>query len=95
MNIIVAIHVLDQAGYQTYREKMTPILQRFGGFFAFDFAVDHTFKAPVEHAVNRLFSIQFPDRTTMDKFFSDSNYLDVRKAHFESSVGGVTILRTS
>ena len=41
---LVGLTVADSAGYQAYRDAMTPILARCGGRFRYDFIVSKTLK---------------------------------------------------
>jgi uncharacterized protein (DUF1330 family) len=86
---VVGLNVIDEAGYARYREGMMPILARYGGGFRFDLDVARVRK-PSGVVINRLFLIYFPDQKAKDAFFSDPEYLAIRKKHFEPSVAGVT-----
>lgn len=86
---LVGIHVTDETLYARYREGMLPILKRMGGYFRYDAQIQSELKSPVKHSINRLFIIGFPDQATRDEFFSDTEYLAVRKEFFESSVDSV------
>ena len=90
--LIVAMHVKDAAGYQRYREAMRPILERYGGGFRHDFVVSETLLTEAAHPVTRVFAIYFHDRAAKEAFFADAEYLRVKAAHFEGSVGGSTIV---
>ena len=89
---IVGLHVVDETGYQTYRDEMIPILKTFGGYFRYDFAVSGVLKGEAQHPINRVFIIVFPDRQAQKLFFADAAYLRVRETHFVPSVAGVTRL---
>jgi uncharacterized protein (DUF1330 family) len=45
-----------------------------------------------EAAINRVFTIQFPDETAAETFFADESYLAVKRLHFAHSVAAVTIM---
>lgn len=89
---VVALNVTDEAGYQQYRDEMTPLLHAYGGGFRHDFRVAEVLRSDVTHPVNRLFVIHFPSTEEEARFFADERYLAVRKAHFERSVEGATVL---
>ena len=89
--ILVGLHVTDEAAYARYREGMTPLLTACGGFFRYDFAVSRVLKGDNER-INRVFVISFADEGTKDAFFSDAEYLRVREAHFEGAVELTEIL---
>ncbi len=90
--LIVAMHVKDAAGYQRYRDAMRPILERYGGGFRHDFVVSEALRTDAAHPVTRIFAIYFRDRAAKDAFFADPEYLQVKAAHLEESVGGSTIV---
>ncbi len=83
------IHVTDQAEYARYREAMTPILERFGGSFGYDFVVGEVKKTEAPHPINRVFTMRFPDEASSTAFFADIRYREVRARHFEHAVEGV------
>ena len=89
---IVGLHVTDPAGYQRYRDGMTPILTRMGGGFRYDFVVEKALKSEATHPINRVFAIYFPDRATMKAFFADPEYKKIRANHFEPAVAGTTVI---
>ena len=78
--------------YGEYRKGMSPILQRYGGGFRYDFVIGETLKSEASHPVTRLFAIFFPDRQTKEKFFADPEYKQVRERFFEKSVAGRTVI---
>lgn len=89
---LVGLHVENDNEYQQYRDRMTPILKEYGGYFSLDLTVDQLLKAPTDIQINRLFILTFPDSEASKSFFQDPAYLEVRKAHFEPSVRGVARL---
>ncbi len=86
---LVALEITDEAGYQRYRDGMTPILESYGGRFRWDFRVAEVLKHDGEKRVNRVFILSFPDASTKEAFFADPAYLAVRGEHFDQSVGAV------
>ena len=86
---LVALEVTDDAGYQAYRDGMTPILEGYGGRFRWDFRVSEVLHHDGEERVNRVFILSFPDAATKEAFFSDPDYLAVRAEHFDRSVTAV------
>ncbi len=89
---IMGIHVTDDDGYQNYREGMLPILHSYGGSFGFDFKVSEVLKSKASDTINRVFTLEFPDRKAMDDFFSNRNYLKVKEQYFQNSVQSVTTI---
>ena len=92
VEILVALDVTDHDGYQSYRDAISPLLEQMGGGFRYDFTIDKTLKNWSGHAINRVFTIFFPDEEARDQFFSDEVYLEIKKRLFESSVNGMTII---
>ena len=90
---LVGLKVTDQAGYQRYRDGMTPILAEYGGSFAYDFHIAETLQAENDADINRVFLIRFPDKQKLDAFFADDRYKAVRAEHFDSAVAQVTRMR--
>ncbi|MBM3759399.1 MAG: DUF1330 domain-containing protein [Acidobacteria bacterium] len=88
----VGLHVIDEAAYAEYRAGMTPLLQREGGGFRYDFQVAQTLKNEEGREINRVFVLMFPNRRAKERFFADTEYLAVREKWFEPSVAAVTIL---
>ena len=73
-------------------EGMVPILISFGGAFGFDFKVDEVLITKTDDEINRVFTIEFPSKEVMENFFSDPDYLAVKKRHFTNSVSSVTTI---
>ena len=87
---LIALEVKDAALYSRYREGMTPILHAHGGAFGYDFIVSQVLKAEVPAAVNRVFTLLFPDAATAERFFANAEYRAVRAQYFEPAVGQIT-----
>ena len=92
--LLLGLEVSDDAQYAEYRAGMTPILERYGGKFGYDFVVSRVLKSETPEPINRVFTLLFPDAATADRFFSDTTYLAVRERFFEPSVSSVTSLAT-
>jgi len=91
---LVGLNVVDDEAYQSYREEMTPILKTYGGGFAYDFKVAEVLKSETEAPINRVFTIYFSSEDSMNLFFSNDEYLKIRKRHFEKSVTDTTVIAT-
>lgn len=89
---IMGIQVNDDGEYQKYREGMTPILHSFGGSFGYDFKIQEVLISKTDEEINRVFTIEFPNKEVMDSFFSDAEYLAVQKKHLINSVSSKTII---
>ncbi|MDH5429401.1 MAG: DUF1330 domain-containing protein [Nitrospirota bacterium] len=89
---LVGLQVVDDKGYQSYRDEMTPILERYGGGFGYDFKIAEVLKSQTTAPINRVFTISFPNQDARDAFFSNEDYLHIRKRHFESAVTHTTIM---
>ena len=89
---IMGLEVINEEMYQKYRENMIPILHSFGGSFGFDFKVNEVLKSKTNDLINRVFTLDFPSKKTMDEFFTNSDYLAVKEKNFLNSVKSVTII---
>ena len=89
---IMGLEVINAEEYQKYRENMIPILHSFGGSFGFDFTVSEVLKSKTDGVINRVFTIDFPSKKSMDDFFSDPDYLAVKNKYFQHSVKSVTTI---
>lgn len=89
---LVGLRVVDPEGYRRYREAMTPILERFGGRFGYDFVVSEVLRSEVEAPIDRVFTIVFPDRAACEAFFADPEYQQARATHFAPAVSHTTIM---
>ncbi len=90
--ILVGLNVLNDQMYQRYRDAMKPILTAYGGGFGYDFRVSEVLLSEVSSKINRVFTINFPDSEKMENFFSNPEYIKVKKTYFEGSVGSTTII---
>lgn len=89
---IMGLHVTDDKLYSKYRNAMSPILEQFGGSFGYDFKISAVLKSKTEDPINRVFSIEFTDKETMDSFFRHAPYQEVRKRYLTRSVSGITTI---
>jgi uncharacterized protein (DUF1330 family) len=90
--MVMGLLVLDHAKYTQYRAEIAPLLEAAGARFRYDFEVAGILRSEAEHEINRVFVLQFPDRTRKEQFFSSAQYLEIRARLFEPAVGGVTTL---
>lgn len=84
--ILIGMHVGNEELYGKYRAAMLPILKQHGGDFGYDFRVSDALINPSGHAINRVFTIQFPDQDTADKVFADSEYVVAKAKFFDRAV---------
>lgn len=91
---LMGLNVVDEEAYQAYRDGMTPILRSYGGGFGYDFKVSEVLKSEVEAPINRVFTIYFPNKQSRNSFFSNDEYLEIKKRHFERSVANITTIAT-
>jgi uncharacterized protein (DUF1330 family) len=87
---IYGLNVIDDEQYARYRAAMAPMLREHGGSFGYDFVVSKVLKSESDAAINRVFSIAFPDQASATRFFADPAYLQVRARLFSGSVAAVT-----
>lgn len=91
---LVALWVEDPDLYATYRRRMTPLLEHYGGDFGVDVEVERVLRPTGADPFNRIFTISFPSREAHDAFFGDPSYQEIRQACFEPAVRHTTILAT-
>ena len=90
--ILVGLNVLNAQMYQGYRDAMKPILSSYGGKFCYDFNVSEVLQSETSSEINRVFTINFPDKEKMGGFFSNPEYIKVKETYFEGSVGSTIII---
>lgn len=90
--ILVGLKVINDDVYTDYRNAMMPILKTFGGGFRYDFKISEVLKKDTENEINRVFTIYFRDKNAMEAFFSNEEYLKIKKRFFETSVASTTII---
>ena len=90
--MLVGLEVTDDNAYSNYRQEMTPLLEKFGGGFNYDFKVAELLKSQYSENINRVFTIYFPDETVMNEFFDDDQYKKIKDTHFEGAVKSTTII---
>ena len=83
---VIGLHVIDDEEYQKYREGMEPLLKAVGGSFGYDFKIAEVLRSKESAEINRVFTIEFPSKQVMEDFFSNPEYLAVKRAHFDVSV---------
>ena len=90
--LLFGLNVVDEDGYQKYRDETLPLLTACGGYFRYDFAVSEVLKGEAKHPINRVFVVVYPNREAQVRLFNDPAYLRVRDAFFTPSVSGATRL---
>jgi uncharacterized protein (DUF1330 family) len=88
----IGLLVADHEKYAQYRAEIQTLLDAHGGRFRHDFEVARVLKSDAEHGINRLFVIQFPDRAQKERFFVDSQYVEIRARLFDEAVAGWTVI---
>lgn len=94
VEMLVGLQVIDDAGYQAYRQAMMPLLLRHGGEFGYDFVVSKVLRTRTPAPINRVFTICFAERDSMTAFFASEEYLEIKRRHFQPSVSDTTVLAT-
>ncbi len=92
VEMLIGLHVSDDERYTEYRRRMTPILERGGGSFGYDFRVSEVLISQTPKAINRAFTIRFPSDEAKESFFSDAEYLAIKLEYFEKSVQSTTTI---
>lgn len=90
--MIVGLQISNEDLYSDYREAMRPLLEKVNGGFRYDFKVSEVLKNEEGKPINRVFAIFFESKSKMEAFFSDPEYLKIKKVFFESSVEATTII---
>jgi uncharacterized protein (DUF1330 family) len=88
--LTVGLLIADQETYAQYRAEMRPLLEAIGGRFRYDFDVARALKSEASHDINRVFVLQFPDRASKERFFSDPRYMEIRGRLFEKAVAATS-----
>jgi uncharacterized protein (DUF1330 family) len=89
---VMGLNIRDNEAYSLYRNTMTPILKSFGGSFGYDFKIAEVLKTKTKNKINRVFTIEFPNESAMDKFFNDPAYIEVKNKYFDASVDAKTVI---
>ena len=89
---LVGLNVTDENLYKEYRKNMIPILTEHGGGFRYDFKVSEVLISGSDKKINRVFILSFPDKKASEKFFSNPEYLKVKKQFFDNAVETTTII---
>ena len=92
--MLVGLNVVDDEIYQSYRKEMMPILESYGGGFGYDFRISEVLKSKTDAPINRVFTIYFSNEDSMNLFFSNDEYLKIKKRYYEKSVTDTTIIAT-
>jgi len=90
--MLIGLNVLDDGKYQEYREKMMPILSSYDGGFGYDFKISEVLISETSDDINRVFTIYFPDSEAKEAFFSNPEYIKVKKQYYEGAVESTTVI---
>jgi uncharacterized protein (DUF1330 family) len=90
--MLVGLNVLNHEGYQTYRRETAELLAQHGGEFGYDLVVSEVLHGEGPTNLNRVFTIRFPSEADKSAFFSNETYLQLRREHFDGSVGETVII---
>lgn len=63
--MLVGLNVVDDEGYQSYRDEMTPFLESLGGGFGYDLRVSEVLKSETKEPINRVVTKFFPNENLM------------------------------
>jgi len=88
----VGLVVIDQESYSQYRREMMPLLEQAGGRFRYDFEIARVLRGESDAQINRAFVIQFPDKASKERFFSDTRYLEIRHRLYEPAVTAMVLI---
>lgn len=83
----VGLLVVDHESYSQYRKEMRPLLEDAGGAFRYDFEVARVLRSEDGGAeINRAFVVQFPNKSSKERFFGDPRYIEIRRRLFDPAV---------
>ena len=94
VEMLVGLNVIDDAAYQSYRDEMSPLLESHGGGFGYDFRIAEVLLSVTDAPINRVFTIFFANDAARDAFFSNADYLSIKRNYFDKSVGDTTVIAT-
>lgn len=86
---LVGAEISDQQGYQEYRDRMVVLLQAIGGKFEYDF---HTVSSQMSgngQNYNRIFVLSFPSEEVMKSYFSNEEYVSIKRKYFDNAVADI------
>jgi len=89
---VMGLNVCDDETYTLFRKEITPILKSFGGNFGYDFKIAEVLKTKTKNKINRVFTIECPNESAMEKFFNDPAYIAVKNKYFDASVDAKTVI---
>ena len=90
--MLVGLEVTDDSIYDEYRKAMKPILINYEGGFSNDFKISQTLVSQTKNNINRVFTIYFKNKQSMESFFSNSEYKKAKDMYFSKSVKSTTII---
>jgi uncharacterized protein (DUF1330 family) len=90
--MVVALAVVDEPTYRTYRLAIAPFLVRYGAVFRYDFWVSEIVATRGTHDTNRVFVLSFPDRSRKEAFWVDPEFLAIKADLFARSVSQFTVV---
>lgn len=89
IDTFVGLHVTDDASYREYRDGVKPLLEAHGGTLHDDCRIEESRRA-VEHPMNRLFIISFPDANAKRAFFENESFRQMHARYFDPERQGIT-----
>ncbi|MCG7899269.1 MAG: DUF1330 domain-containing protein [Candidatus Thiodiazotropha lotti] len=89
---IMGLNVTDDEAYQKYREEMEPILNSIGAAFGYDFKIAEVLRSKTDQPINRVFTIDFPNRAVMQAFFERPDYLAIKQRHLDGAINSKTVI---
>jgi len=94
VEMLVGLNVIDDTAYQAYRDEMSPLLEAHGGGFGYDFRVSEVLLSVTDAPINRVFTIFFASDAARQAFFSNTDYLSIKRNYFDKSVSDTTVIAT-
>jgi uncharacterized protein (DUF1330 family) len=88
--VLAQLNVHDPEGFQRYREKVAPLVERFGGRYLVRGGAIETLEG--ELSASRLVIIEFADREAARRWYDSPEYQEILPLRLNSADGVATIV---
>ena len=88
--LVARIEVRDAAGFDAYREAVTPVIAAFGGRYLVRGGAMDVLEGPVPPG--RLVVVEFPTMDAARAFYGSADYAPVLKLRVDSTVSEVVLV---
>lgn len=92
--LIFSLLIMDSDIYQEYRDKIKPVMTRYGVSVQYEYTIDSVLSSELpEDKVNRLAVFSYADDFDIDTFFNDPEYQKAKPLLLTSSKNVTVILK--